>query len=347
MRYNKVHLDSYGYKLGSEVVSSSNIEERLSTVYNKLKIPAGQLLSWTGIDERRWWKPGMTSADSSRMAAIEAFSRTSVKPVDIGTFIFCGVCRDNFEPATACAAAEGLGLPEKCEIFDISNACLGVMNGIIEIANRIELGQIKAGMVVSSESARVITEIMISRILDNPDMASFIPAIATLTGGSGSVALILTDGSFHTGPRPQLKGGISLAAPVHHRLCRWGMDKNIPPEYPQVMETDAVGVLKNGVSLGIRTWQSFLNELGWTKDDVDRVICHQVGSAHQETILKSINVSPDKDFTTFRELGNMGTVSLPITAAIAVEKGHIRPGHKVAFLGIGSGLNCMMLGWEW
>ncbi len=25
----------------------------------------------------------------------------------------------------------------------------------------------------------------------------------------------------------------------------------------------------------------------------------------------------------------------------------LKPGDRVAFLGIGSGLNCMMLGWEW
>ena len=40
-------------------------------------------------------------------------------------------------------------------------------------------------------------------------------------------------------------------------------------------------------------------------------------------------------------------MSLPLTAALADERGFLSPGDKVGFLGIGSGLNCLMLGWEW
>ena len=36
-----------------------------------------------------------------------------------------------------------------------------------------------------------------------------------------------------------------------------------------------------------------------------------------------------------------------LTAAIAEDRGALRPGDRVAFLGIGSGLNCLMLGLEW
>jgi len=43
----------------------------------------------------------------------------------------------------------------------------------------------------------------------------------------------------------------------------------------------------------------------------------------------------------------MGTVSLPLTAALASHRGFLQTGQRVAFLGIGSGLNCMMLGWQW
>jgi 3-oxoacyl-[acyl-carrier-protein] synthase III len=77
------------------------------------------------------------------------------------------------------------------------------------------------------------------------------------------------------------------------------------------------------------------------------VICHQVGSAHQRTILESIGIDESKDFSTYRYLGNIGTVSLPITAAIAHERQFLEKGDLVGFLGIGSGLNCIMLGVAW
>lgn len=43
----------------------------------------------------------------------------------------------------------------------------------------------------------------------------------------------------------------------------------------------------------------------------------------------------------------MGTVSLPVTAAIAEERGILEKKQRLDFIGIGSGLNSMMLGWEW
>ena len=113
------------------------------------------------------------------------------------------------------------------------------------------------------------------------------------------------------------------------------------------MYTDSVAVLKHGVQLGQRTWEVFLGQMGWAASDVDRVICHQVGHGHQEAILKALQMPREKDYVTYRFLGNMGTAALPTTAAIADERGVLKAGQRVAFLGIGSGLNCMMMGFQW
>ena len=60
-----------------------------------------------------------------------------------------------------------------------------------------------------------------------------------------------------------------------------------------------------------------------------------------------MEIPVSRDFSTFEHLGNIGTVSLPLTAALAEERGFLTPGDRVALLGIGSGLNCLMLGVEW
>jgi 3-oxoacyl-[acyl-carrier-protein] synthase-3 len=82
-------------------------------------------------------------------------------------------------------------------------------------------------------------------------------------------------------------------------------------------------------------------------EQIDKVICHQVGASHQDAILRALGIAAEREFSTFRYLGNMGTVSLPVTAAVAEEREFLRPGDRVGFLGIGSGLNCLMLGLEW
>lgn len=347
MKYNRVFLTALGYELGPQVITSTELEERLAPVYERLSIHPGQLEAWTGIAERRWWQPDARLSVGATAAARKALAKTNIQAADLGVVIYAGVCRENFEPATACAVADALGVKGGASVYDLSNACLGVLNGMLDIANRIELGQIRAGLVVSCESAREINEIMLARMLGGVDMNQFAEALATFTGGSGAVAMLLTDGSFNGAKGHRLLGAVSQVAPEHHRLCRWGLAPGDGGQQAQFMATDSVSVLKYGVQLGRETWQVFLKEMDWAPAQVDRVICHQVGSGHQEAILNSLQVPKEKDYTTYRFLGNMGSAALPVTAAIADERGVLKAGQRVAFLGIGSGLTCLMMGLEW
>lgn len=387
MKYNRVFLDAIGYELAPVVVTSTDIEARLEPLYTRLRIAPGQLEAWTGIAERRWWEPGHKLSDGATEAARRALEQSNVAARDLDVLIYAGVCREQFEPATACNVAANLGISPDAAVFDVSNACLGVLNGMVDIANRIELGQIRAGMVVSCETAREIIDYTIQRLLEEPSMDALTKSLATLTGGSGAVAVLLTDGSFSRAHQHRLLGGVTKAAPEHHALCRWGFESLIPaavdrvesilphavtqtkfgafmPQlvqqkvggmlparlshaFNQFMQTDSISVLRFGVDLGLKTWQSFLAKIGLRPDQIDKVICHQVGKGHREQVLQALGIPADKDFCTFPYLGNIGTVSLPITAAIADERGFLEKGDRVGFLGIGSGLNCLMLALDW
>ena len=358
-KYQRVYLTAMGYELAPQIVTSAEIEARLAPAYARLHLQPGQLEAWTGIVERRWWDENARLSDGATAAARKALVQAGLGPSDLGVLIYAGVCRENFEPATACAVADNLGVRGSASVFDLSNACLGVLNGMLDVANRIELKQIRAGLVVSCESAREINEIAIANLLGNqrdgaPDplgMAEFAEALATFTGGSGAVAMLLTDGSFAGERGHRLCGAVSHVAPEHHRLCRWGIEQTNTADgwqqYAQYMVTDSVAVLKHGVQLGQETWRDFLRDMNWTPEQVDRVICHQVGSGHQDAILKSLAVPKEKDYITYPFLGNMGTAALPVTAAIAAERGILKAGQRVGFLGIGSGLTCLMMGLEW
>ena len=387
MKYNRVFVDSIGYELAPIVVTSAELEDRLAPVYDRFKISKGQLEAWTGIAERRWWPEGYRLTEGASQAARRALEQSNVAARDLGVLIYAGVCREQFEPATACGVAANLKISPDAAIFDVSNACLGVLNGMIDIANRIELGQVKAGMVVSCESARDIIDMTIEKLQSETNREVFTESIATLTGGSGAVAVILTDGSFGRERAHRLLGGATQSAPEYHQLCRWGFESVVPqaiskvestlpdvithtrfgdlvPQmvrhkvegilpgklsdvFRQFMQTDSISVLKHGVELGMQTWGAFLSRLGVHRDQIDKVICHQVGKGHREQVLKALGITIDKDYSTYAYLGNIGTVSLPITAALADERGFLNKGDRVGFLGIGSGLNCMMLALDW
>ncbi len=374
MKYQQVHIEAIGYELPPVVVSTAELESRLAPVYQALNMSPGQLELLTGINERRWWEPGYPLSRGAAAAARKALAAADMSASEIDILIYAGVCREQFEPATACHVAHELRINPDAAVYDVSNACLGVLNGIVDVANRIELGQARAGLVVSAETAREINENVIDSLVHAKSLEFFRESVATLTGGSGAVAVLVVGEAFSRQKRRRIVGGVTQNAPEYHALCRWGMRSLLPATIHTVervfgtqagaivqrginfglrhvmmpfMETRAGDVLKYGVELGLRTWKKFLGSLGWRPDQLDKVICHQVGVGHREAILKALDIPPEKEFSTFEYLGNMGTVSLPLTAALAEEREFLQPGDRVGFLGIGSGLNCLMLGIEW
>ena len=72
-----------------------------------------------------------------------------------------------------------------------------------------------------------------------------------------------------------------------------------------------------------------------------------IETAQIETILGNAGIDPAKDFSTYPWLGNTGSCAVPVTLSLAVQEGFVRAGDRTALLGIGSGLNCLMLGVQW
>lgn len=346
LRWPKVCIEAIGWDLPEEVVPSSTLEEQLAPTYRALHLAPGQIEALTGIRARRYWPPGTSMADRAAVAGRRALEGAGLAPEDLGCVIYGGVCRDNLEPATACAVAEALGTSPDTLVYDVSNACLGVLSGMIAVANAITLGQIRAGLVVAAESAREIGASTVRALNAHPTMDNLRLSLATMTGGSAAVGVLLTDAEIsYRGHR--LLGGAALAAPEFHRICRWGPSAGLLGETTNVMSTDASAVLTHGIALGRRTWARFLEVLDWRPRDVDRVVGHQVGAAHREAILDALGIDGDRDISTFETLGNTGSVAVPLTAGLGDSQGLLRAGDRVALLGIGSGLNCVMLGVQW
>jgi 3-oxoacyl-[acyl-carrier-protein] synthase III len=341
MRFNHVHLEAFGHALPSEVTTSKELEEKLAPVYAKLNLNVGRLELMSGIRERRHWPEGTRPSEVATRAAEDALSRSGVERSSIGMLIHSAVCRDFLEPATASVVHGALGLPESASAFDLSNACLGFVNAMCVVAQAIEAGTIEAGLVVAGEDGGPLVRQTIRALLKNPDVSrrDVKLAYASLTIGSGAVACVLTRDSISKVSR-KLLGGYSRAATEHVGLCQ---GDHVGRDGP-LMETDSEALLQAGNVLAKHTWDGFLKFMGWNARDVERVVTHQVGSAHRRLLLETLAINPLIDFPTVGRLGNIGSVSLPLTYDLAERAEHIAEGHRVALLGIGSGLHCCMLG---
>ena len=344
MLYSRVCLHSFGYELPPHVVTSDDLEQRLTPVYERLKLPRGRLELMSGIRQRRLWDKNTRPSEAATLAGQKALDASGISPAEIECLIFTSVSRDMMEPATASFVHHRLGLAEKCQVFDLSNACLGFLNGMIMLANMIELGQVRSGLLVAGETAEDLLESTINHLLADSSLTrkSIKSTFASLTIGSGSVALVMGDANHHDSGH-RLAGGACRANTAHSNLCQG--EKTGPAG--TIMATDSEELLKRGIETAHLTWRDFSDELSWSAEDVDHFFCHQVGRAHARLLFQTLALEPRKNFETLDVLGNVGSVSAPVTMAIGVEEGIITPGQQAAMLGIGSGINCLMLGIQW
>jgi acyl-CoA:acyl-CoA alkyltransferase len=267
-----------------------------------------------------------------------------LKTEQIDVFVHSAVSRDMLEPATAAFAHQKIGLPAHAQIFDVSNACLGFLNALTIVGAMIESGQAKCGLVVAGEHGRPLVEETLKTLLGQPfDRNEIKPFFANLTIGSGAVGAVVCHRSLVSGRPHQLLGGAARAATEHSKLCQG----DAVAAGGLSMQTDSESLLLAGVELAQETWREFKAETGWSERDPVRIVTHQVGSAHRRKLYETLGLDLAKDYSTFETLGNMGSVSLPATLALAAEAGAVRDGDRVALLGIGSGLSCMMLALEW
>ncbi len=348
MQFQNVCVEALGYTLPEEVVTSDEIELRLAPLYRRLRLPEGRLELMTGIRERRFWQPGVLPSEKSILSGERAIVAAEIDRAHIGLLVHGSVCRDYLEPATACSVHHSLGLPKQCVIYDVSNACLGLMNGMLQAANMIELGQIRAALVVGTESARQLVETTIDALNGDTSLTrrQIKGAVASLTIGSGSCAVLLTDRALsRTGNR--LVGAAVRAHTQFHDLCHSDRDEAVGSGMQPLMETDSEQLMREGIATGVETFRDFLVGTSWSIGDIAKTFSHQVGSAHRKLMLESLGINPEIDFVTYPWLGNTGSVALPMTLAIGLERGHVAPGDNIALLGIGSGINSVMLACQW
>jgi acyl-CoA:acyl-CoA alkyltransferase len=338
LRYGRVAIEAVAYAVPDTVVTTAALEHMLARLYRRLSVPAGFLEQLTGIRARRFWDAGVQPSDAATRAAERLFEQTGFPRDRVEVLVNTSVSRDYLEPSVASLVHGNLRLSAHCQNFDVGNACLGFLTGMATVANLIELGQIQAGVVVAGESSRAVTQHTVRNLLQpEVDFQGLKDNLATLTLGSSATAMLLMDSRIARSTH-RLQGGVSLAATEHNRLCV-GTEEG--------MRTDPARLLAEGVKLAGQTWAELLTTLGRSGGDFQEFTLHQVGKANHDTLLRALNLPEDRALRVYPDFGNVGAAGVPMTLAKVAEAGRLRQGDRIALMGIGSGLNCAMMGVEW
>lgn len=344
MYFKNVVIEHMAYALPEDVWSSARVEQALAPTYQRLGLQPGRLEMMTGIRERRHWDAQFLPSEAALLAGKALFQQSEFPRDRVDVLIHASVCRDRLEPATAAYVHQGLGLPESTQIFDLSNACLGVLNAMVVGASMIEAGTARSVLIVSGENGRSLLDhtCQVLNQMENLTRKDFKNYFANLTIGSGAVAVLLCHSRDASGPKPLLLGGCVRTNTSQNYLCEGKVT-----ESGLSMQTQATALLEAGIELSRKAWEDFKQMMRWDASTPQHILTHQVGLQHRKQLYQALGLDMGKDFSTFQILGNTGSVALPITLCKAQEEHRFKMAERVLLLGIGSGLSTLMLGVLW
>lgn len=302
----------------------------MADTYERLGVPVGLLEELSGITERKLFDEGTQPSEVAAQAAELAMVDSGFDGSQMGVLINTSVCRDYIEPSTASLVHSRLGLPPEAGNFDLGSACLGFINGMNLVAGMIERGEIDHGLVVDGEGSRFAADSTIERLASpDCDMATFRDQFATLTLGSGSVAMVLSRADV-AGNGHQFLGGLGRSATQHAGLCTGQLHE---------MKTDTRGLMVAGLELVKEGWKEATQAFNWSVGDFDALVVHQVSKAHTRAVADTLSLDVDKIPLIYPTFGNIGPAGVPTVLSKATKDGTITAGSRVCLMGVGSGLN--------
>lgn len=317
------------------VVTSAEFEDRLAPTRKKLRLPDHLLERVSGVRERRWWRPGTAFEDMAAEAGSKALAEAGVDPGEVGLLINTSVSRSTLEPSVAVRIHDRMGLPSSALNFDITNACVGFVNGLQMAAAMVDAGQVDYAVIVNSEDVRSTQEDTLARLLaDGVTRRDYADQFASLTLGDGAAAAVVGRASRRPDGH-RIVGAVARAGTEHHDLCVGSFGK---------MTTDTKKLLRHGLKLVTDAWHEAEAD-GWNFAGMDRYVTHQISTPYTSAIVEAVDLDPAAVPITFDRWGNVGPASIAMTLSEQAES--LSAGDRVMCLGVGSGLNTAILELAW
>jgi 3-oxoacyl-[acyl-carrier-protein] synthase-3 len=323
-------IESIGIKLPEKTVSTAEIMQKL-----KLSKPV-QLERLTGISNRHVCSENEDSLTLAVDAAIDCLKYSAFKAEDIEMIICCSISKyvnglnHVYEPAVSMLIKQKLG-NEKALVFDISNACAGMMTGVYIANNYISRGIVKNCLVVSGEYITGLCRNAIQNI-NSPHH----PEMASLTVGDAGAAIILDktdseDDNFLVLEMTTLSQYSNLCLGYQSTRQPGGVMKTQMKKIHDVSIENAPFAIENA-----------LKKAGLKMGQIDFMIPHQTAKLSIQSGARHLsdyfNEKPGETVINIAETGNTASTTHFVTLYKYLQDGRFKKGNRIMLLGFASGL---------
>lgn len=297
--------------------------------------------SITGIEERRYAEPHLTSSDMAFFAAEKAIKNANIDPETLDYIIFAhnfgdvkpNAIQSDTVPSLASRVKFRLRIKNpKCVAYDVLFGCPGWIEGVLQANAFIKSGMAKRCLVIGSET--------LSRVVDMHDRDSMIYSDGA--GASVIEACIDSEGLL------AYESATFAYDEVHYLYFGNSFNKELDPDvrYIKMHGRKIYEFALNQVPLAMK---SCLDKSGISIDDIKKVLIHQANEKMDEAIVSRFYKLYDREMPekimpmSITLLGNSSVATIPTLFDLLInnkiENQQLQPGDVVMFASVGAGMN--------
>ena len=320
-RLRQVKIAGTGSYLPEKKLTNADLEKMVDTNDE-------WIVQRTGMRERRVAAPDQATSDLCIIAANRAIENAGITAEDIDLIIVATVTPDTIFPSTACRVQHGIGA-RQVPAFDLAAACSGFIYGLSMARTQIASGVMNNVLVIGAE--------VLTRFTDYTDRGTCI------LFGDGAGAAVL---------KPAEDDSISKIIDTHMASNGAEADMlilpgggSLHPPSPEMLEQrlnyiviHGRAVFKQAVSNIVRIVFESLDRCGYSSEDIDMIIPHQMNARIIESAAKRLDIPMDRIFMNLDKYGNTSAATIPIALDEANRQGVIKRGDLLSLVTFGGGL---------
>lgn len=280
------------------------------------------------IFERRWCVEGQSTADLCQAAAIQALDRAGLQAEQLQLIIVATDTPEYISPSTASVVQHHLEA-NNAGTFDINTACAGFVTALDIGAKYIRADQ-------QYQHVLVIGAYAMSKYLNKADKKT----VTLFADGAGAVVL-----SANSDENIGFLASQLLSQGQYHDYMGIYAGGTHTPTSPKVLEDhrhQLVFAKKFPSTLNPEMWsgmaQHLNRELNVSTDSIARYFITQININSIRATMDILGEAHDKAHTVMHHYGYTGSACIPMAFNDAWEKGLVKPGDLIYFIGSGGGL---------
>ncbi len=322
------HITGWGMAVPEPVLTNDDLSKIVETNDQWIR-------ERTGIRERRIARASDFPSTLAVDASFKALEVAGLAPSELDLIICSTSTPEYLFPATACLIQDQLGAT-KAGAFDLLAACSGFIFGLNMAAQSIRSGSIKNALVIGTEtlSRFVNWQDRSTCILFGDGAGAFVLQARETPGGVLS-AVMHSDGS----------GGDLLTLPAGG--SRYPATEATVREGRHYIYMDGNEVFRFATKVMAQATEEVLKSAKLNKEDINWIVPHQANIRIINAAARGLKLPMERFVVNLDRYGNTSTASIPIATVEAVQKGMIKPGDKLVFVGFGAGLTWGALAAEW